>query len=301
MDIIRLYNDFSIEIAPESHKHSRPGWVNTECPYPNCRGNPGFHLGWNEQEEYFFCWRCGWHPPAKTISLLLNVSESNAMDLMKQYGVNRTFVKAKQKDKKEFKPPSLMEDLTTAHRNYLNRRHFDSHKLEKLYNIKGTGPVSLLDKINYRHRIIIPYYWNGQIVSFDSRDITGRANNKYMACPEDREIIPRKSIIYGLQEYWEDVGICVEGPTDVWRLGKHAFAVSGIQYTYAQVKLISQIFKRVWVVFDPEPQAQRQANKLVAELRFRGVEANNIILDAGKDPGSLTQKEADNLVSKLLN
>ena len=69
MDIIRLYRDYGIDHKAEGHKHTRPGWVNTECPF--CTGNPGMHLGWNLKEEYFFCWRCGWHAPITTLSELL--------------------------------------------------------------------------------------------------------------------------------------------------------------------------------------------------------------------------------------
>lgn len=45
MDIVRLYHDYGVDHRTEGHKHCRPGWVNTECPF--CEGNKGFHLGWN--------------------------------------------------------------------------------------------------------------------------------------------------------------------------------------------------------------------------------------------------------------
>jgi hypothetical protein len=51
MDIIGLYRDFGIEHRTEGHKHCRPGWVNTECPF--CTGNAGLHLGWHIEEEYY--------------------------------------------------------------------------------------------------------------------------------------------------------------------------------------------------------------------------------------------------------
>lgn len=298
MDIIRLYRDFSIEHYTEGHKHTRPGWVNTECPF--CTGNPGFHLGWNINEEYFVCWRCGWHPPLKTISEILNIPKNQAYDIIEQYGINRSIVYSQPKDKKPFTFPIGTKKLLPKHRKYLIKRGFNSKRIEKLYGVKGTGPVSKLDMYDYKHRIIIPYFWNGQVVSFDSRDITDKAENKYYACPEAYEIIGRKQILYGLQEEWTDVGICLEGPTDVWNIGKYSFATSGIKYTTAQVRLMSQIFKKIWVVYDPELQAQKQARKLVSELRFRGVESDNILLDGGKDPGSLNKNEVNELLKQLL-
>ena len=87
----------------------------------------------------------------------------------------------------------------------------------------------MLDNINYSHRIIIPYIWNSEIVSFDARDATNKQLNKYQACPLEREIVEHKRILYGTQEMWTDTGICVEGTTDVWRLGTDSFATSGIK------------------------------------------------------------------------
>jgi hypothetical protein len=298
MDIIRLYNDFSVDYKTEGHKHTRQGWVNTECPF--CVGNPGYHLGWNIQEEYFMCWRCGWHPPISTISTLLKVSTNQVPDLLVLYGVNRTIITQKKKDKKEFSLPSNITGLGEIHKRYLKQRHFSPEVIEKKWKITGTGPVSKLDKIFYKYRILIPFVWNGQVVSFDSRDVTNKQMQKYMACPEEREIINHKHILYGNQEMWEKRGICVEGPTDVWRLGERAFATSGIRYTQEQVRVIANSFKEVAVVFDGEFQAQVQASKLVSELKFRGVDAWIESLKGG-DPGSLVQRDANSLVKYILN
>ena len=296
MDIIRLYQDFGIEHRTEGHKHTRPGWVNCECPF--CTGNPGLHLGWNLEGEYFVCYRCGYHPPVKTLSVLLNMPEFEIKGLLPDYGINRTFIRLPKKGKKEFQFPSGMTSLWKPHLKYLNERGFNAREIEKFWGVQGTGPVSKLDLIDYRFRIIIPFYWNGQIVSFDSRDITNKQRNKYQACPKEREIIEHKKILYGNQEYWERTGIVVEGPTDVWRLGTAACATSGIKYTPAQVKTIANTFKRVAVVYDDEIQAQLQANKLVAELKFRGVDAWNVKIK--DDPGSMKQKDANELVKFLM-
>lgn len=300
MDIIRLYRDYSIEIAPCEHKHYREGWVNTECPFcSNLAGaNPGYHLGWNINEEYFYCWRCGWHAPIKTLSELLHISTYKVREILPEYGINRSFISIPKKEKERFKFPSNTGALSAPYRNYLNRRGFDARKIEKFWKLKATSPVSKLDEIDYRFRIIIPFYWNGQIVSFDSRDITEKQSAKYQACPKNREIIEHKKILYGNQEYWTSTGVCVEGPTDVWKLGAQAFATSGISYTYAQVKVIASTFKKVIVLFDDESQAQTQAKKLVAELKFRGVDAINHKIKG--DPGGLRQHEADELIKNIM-
>lgn len=296
MDIIKFYRDFGIIHLTEGHKHCRPGYVNTECPY--CTGNPGYHLSWNIQEEYFVCWRCGWHPPLKTFATLTAMPEWEIKSILPNYGINRTIIKAREIIKKELAFPTGIQNLTEQHKKYLLSRKFDPDVIEQTWQVKSTGPVSKLDNMSYSHRILIPFVWNGEVVSFDTRDVTGKQQNKYQACPKEREIVEHKRILYGLQEQWSDTGICVEGPTDVWRLGVNAFATSGIKYTYAQVKLMAMTFKNIAVIYDDESQAQKQAKKLISELLFRGVNAWNVKIKG--DPGSLPQKEANKIVKDIM-
>jgi hypothetical protein len=298
MDIIRLYQDFGIDFKTEGHKHARAGWVNTECPF--CSGNPGLHLGWNIADEYFLCWRCGWHPPVITLSELLHLPFYEIYPIIEQYGVNRTILQHRIEEKRKFEFPSGTSYLKPSHKKYLINRGFDPNKLQERWFLSGTGPFSKLGSLSYKFRIIIPFYWNGEIVSFDSRDITDKQQNRYQACPAEYESVGHKQILYGDQEAWNPkIGICVEGPTDVWRLGELAFATSGIKYTESQVKIMASIFKRIAVVYDDDPQAQVQAKKLVDELKLRDVNAWNIQIKG--DPGDLTQKEARELLKLIRN
>jgi len=57
------------------------------------------------------------------------------------------------------------------------------------------------------------------------------------------------------------------------------------------------LFKRIFVVYDDDPQAIVQAKKLIAELMFRGVEAIRVSIVG--DPGSMKQDEADYFVKQL--
>jgi hypothetical protein len=51
-------------------------------------------------------------------------------------------------------------------------------------------------------------------------------------------------------------------------------------------------------MFDDDPQAQEEARKLVAELKFRGIRAESIPIVG--DPGSLSQENANKLVNNIL-
>jgi DNA primase len=194
--------------------------------------------------------------------------------------------------------PSYTEPMGSNHRQYLIRRGFDPDELGKLWNLVGTGPISKLDGLDFKHRIIIPIVWDQKEVSFTSRDITNKHPLRYITCPKDRELIHHKEIIYGRQEYWKDIGICVEGPTDVWRLGVNSFATFGIKYIPQQVRIIAKTFKRVAVVYDDDPQAVVQAKKLVADLRFRGVDAFHVPIVG--DPGGMKQEDANYLIKQII-
>ena len=299
MDIIQLYSDYSVNFLTEGHKHCRPGWVNTACPY--CTGNPGYHLGYEMDSDHFYCWRCGWHPTIPTLSLLLQIPNQEVYKVLRSYGL---FISKPTKEPivkigiKPHRMPSGIGPLEKRHKEYLESRKFDPQYLEHLWHLVGTGPVSLLDGIDYKLRIIIPVIWDLAPATFTSRDITGKHPLRYRACPKERETIHHKHIVYGKQEAWKNTGIVVEGPTDVWRFGTAAVCTFGIEFTNEQIRVLAKNFKRLFVAFDDDPQAIVQANKLVSELRFREVEAFRIPIIG--DPGSMPQDEADYLVKQLI-
>ena len=297
MNILQLYEDFNIPHATEGQKNSQPGWINITCPFCDDHSN---HLGYNLTGDYYHCWRCGSHSVKQTIAKLLNVNQQEAQKIIKQYG-GKTYSKEPtvRIRSKAHKFPSGVGMMKSNHKRYLERRGFDPDRLEEEWNLFGTGPVSLLDGIDYKHRIMVPIYWGGEQVTFQARDITDRHKLKYMACPKDRELVHHKDILYGQQEAWGDTGICVEGVTDVWRLGINAFCTFGIEYTNKQIREITKAFRRVYVIFDDERQAVRQAVKLVNELKFRGIDAWRISIQG--DPGSMKQENADHLIKTLLS
>jgi len=297
MRVLDLYQDYNVPYQTEGHKHCRDGWVNTPCPF--CTGNPGLHLGATLNGSIFTCWRCGWKPPSKAIARLIGVSEPQAKEIIRKYGGSSTAIK-KKKTKKSKKPhvlPSDVSELQNRHKAYLAKRGFDPDRLQQRWGLLGTGPLSRLDNIDYSHRILAPIYWEGERVSFQTRDITGRHPAKYMGCPEEREAVKHKDILYGKQNQWGEKGICVEGITDVWRLGGSAFATFGIKFTRKQIRRIANQFNEVIILFDDDPQAIEQAKKLKHELRFRGLSVSIETLKG--DPADLSNKEAKKLIQKI--
>ena len=300
MSLLQLLNDHRVPFHTEGHKHCRPGWVNMPCPF--CTGNPGYHLGFNASAGYFVCWRCGGHALIPTFSRLLGVSPDQVKSLIRGYRI-RSMPAGNQAKmvvrKKAFKFPAGTGPMTDRHLNYLRKRGFNAKEVTERYGLLGTGPVSPLDGIDYKHRIIIPISWEGRVVSFQGRDITDRSQVKYLACSESREIINHKTILYG-DGNWQRENPCiiVEGVTDAWRIPWQVAAVFGIQYKIEQVKLIAGMFKHVIVVFDDDPQAVVQSKKLSADLRFRGVDARSEFIQG--DPGGLTDEQARYLVRERM-
>jgi len=299
MSIIDLYQAFGVAYQTEGHKHCRPGWVNTTCPF--CTGNEGYHLGVHIGSGHAYCWRCGWKPIPKVLCKILNISESRARELARTYHIKSSRRSIISSDRlinfQPFKIPSDCHPLQLQHKKYLVSRNFDPEKIVKEWGIQGTGPVSYLDGIDYRHRIFIPIIWEGKMVSFQTRDITGKSDLKYISCPKAREVIQHKHILYG-KDWNRKVGIAVEGVTDVWRLGPAAFAVFGIEFLNQQVRQMAKLFKRVIVLFDDDPQAIRQAAILMEELKFRKVDAAQEIIKG--DPGEMSPADADYLVKQLI-
>ena len=195
--------------------------------------------------------------------------------------------------------PSHTSNLVPRHKKYLQSRGFDADKLQALWGLQSTGPMSKLDESWYRNRILIPIYWNGKMVSFQTRAV-GKDPIKYKACGKQREQVNHQNILYGYQEFWqqERVGICVEGVTDVWKLGCYAFAVFGIEFTNNQVNQMRNQFDRVAILFDDDRQAFKQGKKLLSELRFRGCIAKQYSIKG--DPGQMSRKEAGILARQII-
>jgi hypothetical protein len=297
MKSIELFQYLNIPFVTEGHKHCRPGWVNMECP--RCSGNPGMHLGWNIEDEFFRCWRCGWHPVLETLHALSGLPITKIREAIRMFGgrTRQRKVTTETVKMKAFRFPTNTNRLSIPHKNYLIKRGFDPDYLEQEWGLRSTGPLSELDDIEYHNRILIPIYWNQQLASFQCRTTINK-DPKYKTCSKDRELVHHKHILYGKQSEWKGTGICVEGVTDVWRFGSRAFATFGIEYKQQQVKEIVKNFMRVAVCFDDDPQAVRQANKLVSELRTRGISSWRVPIVG--DPGDMNQIDADNLIKEIL-
>jgi hypothetical protein len=303
IDIISLYQRYGIPFQKPGHKHVRQGWIGIPCPY--CTGNPGYHLGYcidpvSKYAGHFRCWRCGGKKAIEVIKTITHTDSQGAFQIIKQFSTGSGTVLFESGIRKGpstgldiCKLPAGTGQMLKRHRDYLMRRDFDPEKIESLWSLQATGPVG-----EYNHRIIIPIYFNGKLVSYQGRDITGRSKMKYKACRQDLESREHKHCLYGLDQVKGDSVVVVEGVTDVWRLGPGSVAAFGIEYTAVQVALLTK-FKKIFILFDEEEQAQEQARKLAGALICPERVVEIVSLSSG-DPGDMSQQDADELMEDLL-
>ena len=295
-DADRFTHDNQIEIAGSDSKHYREGWINIPCPF--CEGNPGYHLGYNTDSDYWNCHRCGWHSIEHVIQALLNTSWDVAVKTAKTYGSRPSLWKASEAVTKRtlVKLPTGTESMQKAHKQYLIDRNFDPDKLEEEWDLKGTGFIG-----PYKFRIIAPIYHKGVLVSYQGRDITNRSKLKYKACRAENEAIPHKHLLYGLNNAVGHSAVVVEGITDVWRLGRGAVATFGLEWSIEQAILL-KTYPRVFIMYDfGEKQAIEQALKLGNILSSLGVSVELLTApDHEGDPADLSNKQAQALMEKII-
>lgn len=280
MKLTALLSQYRVQYHDGSgHHHARSGWVQTDCPFCGPRSN-NFHLGYNTAGRYFNCYKCGSHRTTDVLAALLGVDRGTAFKL----GGGLDFSKlAEFKPRGVLKIPPGVGPMLRAHRQYLRGRHFDPTEIERLWHVQGIGKGPHL-----AWRLFIPIYFRGEVVSWTTRTI-GERGLRYRAADLTDERIPRTDLLYGM-DACRDTIIVVEGPTDVWRIGPGAAATLGTGYSRRQVELISRFPRRV-ICFDPEPEAQRRAKKLLREVESFPGDSHNAVLERAEDPGSVEAVE----------
>lgn len=299
IDIVKLCKDQGIPYATEGAKHCRPGWVQLHCPY--CGHRDKWFLGYSVTSGALTCWHCGKHKLGDTLRLLLRCDRSKVGLLIEKYRIkgkarNPVQVRASQKQRASvLKMPPMCGPMEKRHKVYLEKRKFDADKLERIWDLLGTGIHG-----DYKNRIILPIFLNGKMVSYQGRDITNKHELKYKACREEDEVVHHKHILYGVDLVPGDVAVVVEGAADAWRLGPGAVATFGTGFTLPQLNLFCRMFKRAFFLFDPEPAAQARADKAGSLLNARGVDVEILEIDGDYDPGDMPQDEAKHLMKELL-
>jgi len=198
-NVIQFLNEYGIEYSISGNRHTRPGWIQVHCPF--CVGSQDFHLGYNLKGNFWNCFRCGFKKKNDVVSMLTGLRDWHEIVLILQKyfdlpgNVSRQTIEQKRVKYKStlILPPNTGNHLTKAHQNYILSRNFIPREI-----IKKWGVSSCISGSLYKGRLLIPIEFDGKIVSFQTRDTTGKSELRYRACDQENEVIHHKHILYGL-------------------------------------------------------------------------------------------------------
>jgi len=271
MNFTEILDEYQIPVAPADHEHSTAGWIQFDCPFCS-PDSQRFRMGFNVQYGYVNCWSCGHHPLGETLALLTGLNPGPARDLA--HRVEREVTPLR--ERRQTTPvqlPAGLGPLQEPHLHYLRSRHFHPAEIIRLWNVQGLGIAGRLS-----WRLFLPISYQGRTVSWTTRSVNPQAGQRYLSAEKQQEAVPHREILYGMDYIRLTVLVC-EGPLDVWRFGPGAVATFGIDYTQAQVILLSRIPQRI-LCFDNEPLAQQRAHRLCDELAPFPGSTYQITLDA---------------------
>ncbi len=284
LDVIRLAHKYHLPLQ-ESGPRCRPGWVQLQCPQCGSGGtHGGWYLGFSLERGNFHCWRCGSVKFWVALEGLLGIHDKGQLlDIVKEHQKGGTTI-AKQAITRlrRIEPPKGSGPLNQVHHKYLQKRGFDSHQLEEDYDLLGTRHTGDA----WAWRIIIPVKnQEGRVVAYQGRSI-GDAQPKYKFTEDAKCLEDPHTLIYGLDRIDGETIIIVEGVPGVWRIGPGAVATFGIDWKRPQANILRAIPRR-FVLFDPEPAAQKRARQLAEYLCIFPGETT-ILEGFATDPGEFS-------------
>jgi len=274
-------------------KNIAAGWIGIKCLW--CSDH-SFHLGINLTNNGFNCWKCGEKGDAvKLVSEIEKCNRSMAYKITRQF-LNLTAALEQQKRVKVYSEhidlSELSQEIPLSHREYLNSRNFDPDYLIKKYHLLAGDTTG-----SFRYRIVAPIYLRRELVSLVGRDITNMSSQRYKALAIEKSRLSLKSTLYNIDNAQKRSVIVVEGITDVWRIGDDCVATFGTKFLADQVLLLKD-YQNVFILFDPEEDAQKQASHLAMNLSGLIDHVEIISIDKN-DPAEMSLQDVQYLRKEL--
>lgn len=297
-NFIKYADDYSIAYQTSASNLSK-GWMCCmDCP--RCGASNGkHHLGISPTGSYSVCWSCGGMSIYELTRLL--TPSVNYYTLLEEYAGwidDRAILKKKKvvhAESVEFN----FDPLGKPARKYLEKRGFDPDILQDKYKFRDGGCIG-----DYKYRVIIPIIYNGAVVSYQGRSYNPAVEPKYKFLPDEKSIISPKHIFFNLDNAVKDAVIIVEGIFDAIKLAgddcSDVIASLGISTTENQVRLIAERYKKVFILFDPEVEAQVRARKFAAKIGSLGVKVEVVDTEKPYDLGDTSPEECKEIKEILL-
>jgi DNA primase len=247
-------------------------------------------LCYNLEKHVFNCWSCGFK--GGSTKFLASIGETVLVDF---------------ESKQPHKIQKLKEKIRT-------KIEIDAIKLpddRKMYqqDFKGIDPRVLkefraftTDELGLSDYICVPVYQHGKLRFIEGRlSIPTTDRPKYYRRPSKAVVT---DCLFPLDKIKStNYVILVEGLYDMlnmWQLGyKNTLCIfGGTNFNKTKAELLDRIgVTRVDVMMDPDLPGQRAAEKIANLLDSRNIYSRIIKLPDGYDPGILTQKQAERLLT----
>ena len=293
LDIYKFTQAHRVPTAPAGANHSTPGWAQLDCPW--CGDHQQWHLGFNLEGGYFSCWKCGKKSLWDVVGRLLRTNDTGTIkrEIARFQIQGRHEPRTAVERKRDIAPPPGTGPMVRQHQRYLRARKFNPAQLERDWGLLGTQHLSG----PWNWRVVIPVMnKERRVVAYQGRSILTDAEPKYRFTPDKDWLENPKGVLYG-EHLAEDAAIVVEGVTGVWRIGPGAVATCGINWHQEQVEKLRH-YKRRFILFDPEPQAQRRAVGLANALSIFPGETE-VLSGFSEQPGEFNTTTVDMIRESL--
>jgi len=284
---------------------------NINCPFCTKRDTK-YHCGIFRDMKSFHCFRCG---KSGTLFLLLqqitgmSFHEYKAIikgdknveaDLTTKDKVREIFSRKITVEKPKTKPVKLpLSELITKKivneypvlQQFLAQRRINIETCED-YGARFTGYTG-----DYPYRLIIPIAnEHGQIVTWQGRDVTGKAKRKYQTAHG----VAINQFLYWTDSVFGDDIYIVEGVFDAWRLNWSAVCCFGKSLSKRQKHLLLDAsVKRYIIAYDGD--AKKEAMKTGQEMACLRNGIGVLDIPEGEDPDSLGIDKMNELSVKWLS
>lgn len=292
-------------------KNIAPDAVGIKCPY--CPDDPSQHLGIFEGPANFSCWRCRTAGPfIRLLRKLTGESDDYCKALIGEADTNfqkesedivRDLIDSADEPKTQKNRVYSHNDFPAAYEPINNNINFPI--LDSYMNRRGVVRQTLIDNCcgicrygKYMNRMIIPVFFNNNIVSFQAADLTGWAELKYDTAPGDIN-----QYLYNYDDIIDSGRIIItEGVLDCWRVGKDAVCTFGTHVTDKQFNLILDkrpselVFlwdKDAWEKTWPSSSVVGEFMPFIDKIKV-------VLLPDGEDPDSFGLKFGQNAIFELI-
>jgi len=298
-DVVSYFKNNDVEFHSSGAKNVSSGWIGVNCPF--CYDH-SWHCGVNLKSNFFTCFICKEKGPInKLIRQIKGFSYAEINSIIEKY--QKTFVSdaqstlTKKRNKSKYNPSNILpkeasSEFPPLHLNYLRSRNFEPNKIIREFNISACNNIG-----KYKFRIIIPIIERKEIINFTARDVTNKSAFKYKHCPNDRALLPTGECVYGIDNIIGDSALLVEGPFDVWRVGKGALCFFGKFISRQQsIKIMNAGVKNLFVMLDSD--AENDFDKACENI-FLGFERIEKIILSDGDPADLKDSDVRSLRSEI--